>query len=90
MITHFVFNNVVIIALIPRPVSCESFSNCCHVAEIARMLSLLMEYITKSLGIVLSETGEGLAELKVVMEKRKARDKTDTQQGDQRTKSQEL
>ena len=54
------------------------------------MLSLLMEYITKSLGIVLSETGEGLAELKVVMEKRKARDKTDTQQGDQRTKSQEL
>ena len=44
----------------------------------------------KSLGIVLSETGEGLAELKVVMEKRKARDKTDTQQGDQRRKSQEL
>ena len=45
---------------------------------------------SKSLGIVLSETGEVLAELKVVMEKRKATDKTDTQQGDQRTKSQEL
>ena len=44
----------------------------------------------KSLGIVLSETGEGLAELKVVMEKRKARDKTDIQQEDQRTKLQEL
>ena len=44
----------------------------------------------KSLGIVLSETGEGLAELKVVMEKRKARDKTDIQQEDQRTKLQEF
>ena len=37
-----------------------------------------------------SETGGGLAELKVVMEKRKAREKTDTREGDQRTKSQEL
>ena len=36
----------------------------------------------KDIGKVLNETGEGLAELKAIIEKRRANDRKDAQQGD--------
>ena len=42
----------------------------------------------KDTGKVLTETGEGLAELKAIIEKRRANDRGDAQQGDKNPKLQ--